>query len=500
MNKLKENLWSLSFIKWIGLGVIMYLYGVNHINGLAMFSVKHSATYNGWDLIITSLSERYLITYFLFPWMIWHSVSFLLKDSDYHKLIRFGSYKNWIFYTLKNFLIMYGKLMFLWIAVIVILLIGMPFSLEWSELSQISDSSFGSQILEKHFNHPILALLSHIFLFTLSMVTTHLLLAMSYVVTKSRAITIFIMILSGFWVICAGKYLPESFAFLYPLNYFSLPIGIDHTGNSLIAFIVVGTVLLLSILIISQVDYNTQHVWSFIKDKGILLIFLFLISAILWKGTNAYGAQTIGDMFFYTFFGGSIEGFNFFNFLSYFILYFGFVYVVQLQLQKVLSQISHYMIIRYQSVNRWFWQWYRKVAFSILIYLIILGLYNFVIGGLAGGTLVFSTTFGSSFSTFDLYYQFFVNGYLQITFYVLLVFMISWLTVEPFYSLVAIGILSIFMFPGLNFIKVAPVGLNSLGYLTGHFPPYTISILLLFYILLEIGVLIHLLNRKDINL
>ena len=37
MNNLKENLCSLSFMKWIGLGLIMYLYGVNHINGLAMF-------------------------------------------------------------------------------------------------------------------------------------------------------------------------------------------------------------------------------------------------------------------------------------------------------------------------------------------------------------------------------------------------------------------------------------------------------------------------------
>ncbi|MBS4189821.1 permease [Bacillus sp. FJAT-49705] len=487
-------------MKWIGLGVIMYLYVVNHINRLAMFSTKHDATYNGWDLIITSLSERYLITYFLFPWMIWHSVSFLLKDSDYNKLIRFGSYKSWIFYTLKNFIIMYGKLMFLWIAVIVILLIGMPFSLEWSEFSQINDSSFGSQILEKHFNNPVIALLSHIFLFTLSMVATHLLLAIIYVVTKSRVITISTMILIGLWVICSGKYLPDSLAFLYPLNYFSLPIGIYNTGNSLVAFIVVGTVLLLSTLIISQVDYNFQHVWGFFKDKGTLLIFLFLISAILWKGTSVNGIQTIGDMFFYTFYGGSIEGFNFFNFLSYFILYFGFVYVVQLHLQKVLSQISHYMIIRYQSVNRWFWQWYRKVAFSTLIYLTILALVSIVIGGLAGGTLGFSTTFESSFSTFELYYHFFVNGYLQISFYVLLVFMISWLTTDPFYSLVVIGVLSIFMFPGLSLIKVVPVGLNSLGYLTGHFTPYTISIILLFYILLEFRILSFLLNRKDITL
>ena len=462
-----------------------------------MFSEKHNATYNGWDLILTSLSERYFITYFLVPWMIWHSVSFLLKDSEYHLLIRFGSYRNWIFHTLKNFIIMYGKLMFLWIAIIGILLIGMPFSLEWSELSQINDFSFGAQILESYFNHPILALLSHIFLFTLSMVTTHLLLAIIYIKTKSRAITIFTMILMALWVIGSGKYLPDS---LYPLNYISLPIGVNNIGNSFVVFIVVGTILLLSIVLISQIDYNFLHAWSFFKEKGNLLIVLLLISAILWKGASVYGTQTIGDKFFYIFFGGSIGGFNFLNFLSYFILYFGFVYVVQMHLQNVLSQISHYIIVRYQSVNRWFWQWYRKVAFSILIYLTILALASTIIVGLSGGTLEFSTTFESSFSTFDLYYQFFVNGYLQITFYVLFVFLISWLTAEPFYSLVAIGILSIFMFPGLNLIKVVPVGLNSLGYLTGHFTPYTISILLLFYILLEVGVLIHLLNRKDINL
>ncbi|MBM4763483.1 permease [Bacillus sp. B15-48] len=362
-------------------------------------------------------------------------------------------------------------------------------------MSQINDFSFGSQILEKYFNYPVLALLSHLLLFTFSMVATHLLLAIIYVVTKSRTATIFTMILTGLWVIGSGKYLPDS---LYPLNYISLPIGINN--NSFVVFIAVGTVLLLSIVLISQIDYNFQHVWSFFKGKGTLLIFLLLISAILWKGTSVHGTQTIGDKFFYIFFGGSIEGFNFFNFLSYFILYFGFVYVVQLHLQKVLSQISHYMIIRYKSINRWFWQWYRKVAFSILVYLTILALTSFIIGRLVGGTLGFSTTFESSFSTFDQYYQFFVNGYLQITFYVLLVFMISWLTAEPFYSLVAIGILSIFMFPGLNLIKVLPVGLNSLGYLTGHFTTYTISLLLLLYILLEVGILIYLLNRKDINL
>lgn len=500
MNNLRENLRSLSFMKWIGLGLIMYLYGVNHINGLTMFSTMHNAPYNGWDFIISSLSERYFITYFLFPWIIWHSVSFLLKDSDYHILIRFGSYKNWIFYTLKNFISMCRKIMFLWIAIIVILLIGIPFSFEWSDLSQINASSFGSQILEKQFSQPVLALLTHIFLFTLSMITTHLLLATIYVMTKSRAIIIFTMILMGLWVICSGKFLPDSLVLLYPLNYFSLPIGIYNTGNIFVTFIVVGSILLLTYLLISRIDYNIQEFWSLFKEKGTLLIFLFLIGFILWNGSFRNGTQTIGDKFFNTFFGVSIGRLNFLNFLSYFILYFGFVYMVLLDLHKILLQISHYMIIRYQSINRWFLQWYRKVALSALIYLTMIALASIIIGKLAGGELKFSTTFEGSFSTFDLYYHFFVNGYLQITFYLFLVIIISWLTNESFYSLVVIGVLSIFMFPGLNLIKVVPVGLNSLGYLTGHFTPYTISIVLLFYILLEAAILMHLLNRKDINI
>ncbi|MBE2909220.1 permease, partial [Anoxybacillus flavithermus] len=173
----------------------------------------------------------------------------------------------------------------------------------------------------------------------------------------------------------------------------------------------------------SKLRYN----WGYI-------ILLALIVIALWAGMREKLGKTIWDQFIFMFIGGSNHTFSLKSFLSYWVIYFGFIYLIQLYLQRELSEIGYYKLLRYRSISKWFWEWYRKIMIYIAFYLLILALFSLLLSSLKRFSFDFYISVDNSITIFEVFYHFFVNGYLQVLFYVLFVFIISWLSKEIFYS------------------------------------------------------------------
>ncbi|MFT8320228.1 MAG: permease, partial [Bacillus sp. (in: firmicutes)] len=315
-----------------------------------------------------------------------------------------------------------------------------------------------------------------------------------YVMSKRKGIVISIGIIIWLYSVASFRVLPESAFFFDLSNYLILHWGATGFGNIWIPFVIVVGILLFLIWILGRIDLN-QFIFKRISFNWMYILFAILTLIVLWLGSQEGSAKTIWDQFIINFFGGSQNVFNLKAFLSYFIIYVGFIYLIQMYLQRSLREIGYYNLLRYNSVNKWFWSWFRKIFIYIGLYLLSLSLFSF----LAGSSLSIYITIDNSSTIYEMFYHFFVNGYLQLLFYTLFVFIIAWLCKETFYSLVSISILSIFMFPGLNAKLIMPYGLNSMGYMLNGHSTYYISLVLSIWIIMEIVAILYIFNKKDID-
>jgi hypothetical protein len=485
--------------RWIIFGTILYVFGSRSKEQLYYFSSETKHLINQWDLVHNLSGNIYLIIYVILPILLFRSLSIVLKDFEYTVLIRVGSYRRWIYRTLGQLLQTFTVIAIIWVLVILIMLIHVPFSAEWSPFSELNQSFSESQVLEKYISTPDLAVLLHLLLLLQGVIAIHLFLAILYVLTKKKFIVTFTAILIWLYGVASFRLLPDR-AYLFDIsNYLVLHWGVTSFRNLWGPFFVGFGALFLLILIISRIDLRKPGLntvtfnWVYIAFSSIILI-------VLWFGTRTKTAVTIWDQFLIHFFGGSQNGYNLKAFLSYFIIYFGFIFFIQLSLQKELSNTGYYKLLRFQSVNKWFWNWFKKIPIYVMLYLLILVLFSIVISVFSGLSLSHQITLNKTTSIYEVVYQFFINGFLQLLFYAVFTFIIAWLSKETFYSFIATSILSIFMFPGLNNNLIIPSGLNSMSYILDDHSIYKISIVLSIWLLLGIIVTLYFLNKKDIDL
>lgn len=485
--------------KWIILGIILYAFGSRSKEQLYYFSTQTELSINKWDLLYNFISNIYLIIYVILPILLFRSVSIVISDFEYTILIRLGSYRKWIYRTLNEFLKSYNILVVVWSLVILILLIGAPSFSGWSPFSELKESLSESQILEKFISTPLLGVLLQYILFTLSLICIHISLSLIYVISKRKGIVIATTILIWIYSVASFRILPDSAFFFDFSNYLILHWGAIGFSNIWIPLIIVVGVLLLLIWILGKIDLN-RFIFKKISPNWIYILFSLFTLIIIWSRTQEGSAKTVWDQFIITFLGGAQNGFNLKAFLSYFIIYVGFIYLVQLYLQRALREIGYYNLLRYNSVNKWFWNWFRKIIFYIGLYLLSLSLFSLTLSFLVGSSLKIYISIDNTITMYEMFYHFFINGYLQLLFYTLFVFIIAWFYKEVFYSLVGISILSIFMFPGLNVKLIIPYGLNSMGYILNGHSTYHMSLVLLTWIIIEIIVILYIFNKKDIDL
>lgn len=494
MDRVKDKLISW---KWLFAALPIILFSLSNRKSMPYFEQRHGVTANFWDYVLMPLNDGYLIIYYVLPLIIFVSTIYINRTFEYTKLIRLGSYRKWIFTKLKHLFIIDSFFLLVLIASIFITSISTPFSFDWSNVAEVNQQ--GNEILyylQLYFAKPYIAFVLQIALYLLTFITLQLLICILYVIYKKQSVLhlvnalLFLMGATGF------KVFPASMKGIMTINYLSLFHGTASFDSVLIPFGIVMIILAGLVIVANNIDLNHGNIKHYVlKNFPILFYLLLCLMGIMFNvGNNANGEMSIWEVFIGTFFGTTNEMFGLIPFLFYIVVFLGVVYFVQLRLQRYLSEMSYYTVVRYRSMNKWFLSWFPGILKMITVLLL----------GLLAGTISVAFLKGYSITApenlFEILYHFMINGFLQLLVYVLLVIIISFATKDVFKSFVSLLALTVFMLPGFRINNLIPIGLNSMGYILENSSVFLTSVKLTICVSVETIVLLYLLNKKDYTL
>ncbi len=480
--------------KWAFAVLPIVLYSLSNRQSMPYFEERHNVIANFWDYILMSINDVYLLSFYIFPLIIFVSTVYINRTFDYTKLIRLGSYKKWIFTKLRQLFKI--DIFFLTIILGSLLLtsINTPFSMEWSDVGKINTS--GNEILyylQNYFSKPYIALMLQIGLFLLTTIVFQLVLCILYAGFKKTSLLHLINGLLYLYGAISFKAFPSSMKLFMSPNYLSLFHGTASFDSVVMPFAIMLSTLLILAFVANNIDRNYGHIKNHILRHFSILTYGFLCFIGIWFNTGNYVNMglSIWEIFVVNFIGTTNETFSLLSFAYYVIVFIGFVYFVQLLLQKYLSEMSFYTMIRYEAMNRWFFSWFPKILKSIIMLLLSLFSVTVSIAVIKG------YFFNVEENLFQIIYQFMINGFLQLLFYVIFVVIVSLFTKDVLKSFIALLVLTIFMLPGFRINNLIPVGLNSMGYILEDTSIFLISAKLIVYIAIESIALLYLLNKKD---
>ncbi|AKG05450.1 hypothetical protein AAV35_012180 [Salimicrobium jeotgali] len=465
-NIFKEILNNLVNLKVIGLGITFFIYGSLLKRGIASESAEYSIPINNWDIGLRFLNDLYLIVYFIIPLTLILSIKVILEEFSYFSLIRLGSFRRWALENLKQYTLVVSPIFITWIFVSVFLMIGFPISGDWSPLSSTATPGNTLMELNNYFFHPALPFLIQVLLLPLTICLIHLTLAILYVLTKNKYVILSLSLVVFLLSTVGFKLIPNSIAFASPSTYLSLAKALTFFESilpNLIALFVIALILILALNTLDTRKDKFKNIKAYIPY--ILFSTLCLVGIIHRANSlSDLPESTILDVWALSSMGVTTESFSYMSFFYYTIVYFGFIYLVQLFLSNEMGTLSFYKILRYKNLYKWLWSWMKKVLFSLILFLTLLALVSITAGLLYGFRKSMVVSILGILNT-EMFYQFFLNGFLQMLFYILVIFIINWMSKESTNGLLIVSVFMVLMLPGLNPSGLIPVGLNSLAYL-----------------------------------
>ena len=151
-------------------------------------------------------------------------------------LIRIGSFKKWVYHSLKHFWLKSAPFLLLWVFVSLFMMIGFPYSWNWSLLSQSDHITNSLNNLVTFFGTPFSAFSAQLILLVLTLTFFHIVLAALDVVTKSINTILLFSVLVLIGSIIGFKILPKEIAFLAPPTYFSINKIVNTFDSIIISF------------------------------------------------------------------------------------------------------------------------------------------------------------------------------------------------------------------------------------------------------------------------
>lgn len=470
-------------LRWTILGFVIFIFCF----GIRKTIIESNASVNAWDLLITLLSDVNLIIYFVLPFLLFFTVTFLVKDFEYHLLIRLGSYKKWVLMASKKILIYLVLTIIVWLLVAFIMTIGFPFANEWSSGSNLLEPT---AIMSQYFDFPVLALIYQIVMF---FITTLIILASVttiYVFLQSWKWISFVVTILYIFSFVSWKLFPENLAKLSLSNY----IAMFQTLNLWETTFTIPLIAIFSLgLIYLALQFkDMKQIVSFTAFQTGLVVYLYILVLGTYFMADSR-SNTVIDLFLLNFFGTSSEGYTLLSYMYYIVVFFGFLYLVQIYLAREFSELSYYKIIRYTSMFKWMGEWFRNILLMTIMYLIFIFILTLTVAYFKGMEFSLRVTVVEEMNFFSLLYHFFINGLLQISIYLLLLITLQIVLKNSSTNLVTIGIFIALLFPGYKYI---PVGLNGYSHLIYGTSPMTISFYLSLIVLLEGICIFYLLNKK----
>lgn len=473
---------SLNFatsVKWSFLGIILFFYGIVLKNQILYIAENNNFKINSWDITLYLMNDMYVIVYFIVPFLLVTSTSVILNDFNYLTLIRLKNVRNWIF---RSLVIFWKKIYFFYFLILFMsfyITIGVPYSQNWSQFSKSSNHHNVLNEISSIFTTPLLGLVFHLTILFLSLSLLHLFLTLVFVTFPNKNFILLISALIFFGGIVGFKLLPSEYAFLSPTTYFSLSKYLNSFKEPLTGL---GTLLIISLvffLYMLLIDLSKKSIVKSIKSLTPYLIFLLLCLTGIISTTISIEDNngTILDILAISFQGTSSLAFTYSSFFYYSTVFFGLVYLITIKISKELEKMSYYKIIRFRNLEKWFWSWFIKILLGIFTFLLTILIMVTFIGAIRGVEIKFEALLFNAEAN-KIVFQFLINGFLQICFYTLLIFILIWTRKESAQGLILISIFMIVMLPGINQQGLLPVGLNSMVYLLDYSVYYLTFILL----------------------
>ncbi len=447
---------------WLFVGVIIFLYSLRVKRQILDTVRLNQVEVNVWDGFYALMTDMYLLTYFVFPVMLFLSVGILIREYRHEVLIRILTPQAWIYRTLKLFFVEAAPLFTVLFILSTLMMIGLPYEAGWSDYTKMVTEVNATSVLQSRFSLPWYPLPVQLCLWFLFLTTVHFSLAGIFLLhvkkgwLYTQAIFTFLLGIVGF------KLFPEQFSFLSPTTYLSISMTSVSYSNLIVAALILTGIILGQGLLFRQLSTIQRIDWKQWTGSGAYLLYAGLaILHISYNGIlNSREGATADEAIVATFIGVGADYFSYLSFMSYVILFFGATYMSQLRMQRELLEISHYKLIRYKSPHRWF----RNIFLQETVFFSILTL------SLIGLTLLMAFLSNVPFDVHQTHqgYPFtsilgflFVSTVLQCLVYTLLCFMLSWMIREVYVVPTVIGLLSLFLFPGLQ-VNWLPIGMNAL--------------------------------------
>lgn len=422
---------------------------------------------NLWDQVLGFALDPYYMAYFLFPVWLLTSSAAIHRHFDVLALVRLGSYRSWLASSVTLAGRRLAPLLLVWLLAAVVTSAGLPMSWTWSPaslappdqnviLGRVSDLGLP----------PVAVLGLQLALVALTLLSCHTVLATVHLVARRRAVT-FLTAAAVFFSVLWSFRNPLSIAALDVANFYMLHRAAETYRPLVLVFVPVLVVLALCFTAAIHADRRTGRGWATALPWSALAYAGLCVLGVVYTYVYELGgaANSPLDVLWVAFYGVSAEGFSLNLYLFHSIVFLGFVYLFQIALSGELSARIYYVTLRCGSAPRWFIRFLlTPIARIPLVLLAMLGVTVVIFLGGAqlapGGTPVAGPDPGW------LLYQFFVNGALQLVCYLLIVFVVTWVTGHPFAGLVTLGTLLVLGIPALNAARIFPAALNSLGYTT----------------------------------
>lgn len=263
-NRLGKYVEDVISIKWLAVGVIIYFYGDYLKRRFVQGTYTEDIMINGWDI--------YLILFFIFPLILSFSANTIIADFDIQTLIRLGSFKRWVYRSLKLFWKRCAPLLFLWAFISLFLMIGIPYSWSWSHFSKLNSPS--KELLE-FFGTPISTFVFQFVSLLIILSLIHIVLAIFYVITKNKNFVLVACVFLFLGGIVGFKLLPKEFAYLYPSTYLSFD-AIDSINTLIFRSVIVIAFAGICPLILNILDINNKKPMYIVRKYSPFVIYLIL--------------------------------------------------------------------------------------------------------------------------------------------------------------------------------------------------------------------------------
>lgn len=503
MNKTvnKEN----KILAAILIGIIFYVYGWLGRVQLFEHSYLLNEAVNQWDPIFDFMTNIYVQNYFITPIMLYLSIKTIQTNANPYQMIRKRTIKKWVFDTSKQFLRKISSILFLQLVVSILLSIGTPLEMGWSNFAKHTGLT---DIASSHFSHlinvPIVALVINILTFVLGYLTLHLAITLFYLVVKKKNLLLIFSIFIWLYTMASLVLFQGYFSIITPMNFLNWFVGSQSFAQSYYSLVLGFIYFVLCIGMTNLWDYNLFtlknkfSVFQSIIPKKAHFIYFILVILIVFYSISQGKVSSINEAIIISGIGSSTSTFHFMYYLSYLIVFFGISYLNLLYIDKTIQTTSYYRLIRNRSINRYSFNLFKKLLQRTIIFLFLfLGTIVFV------AKVFFSlpmTIDSDTLTIYEVLYHFFGNHLFQIILYLLLAIILYFLIGEMFQSLVILVALSFTMFPPFNRFIIIPIGLNSFSYLLDGYSSYLITGILLLYIVIELIIIFYFLNYKDLKI